>query len=64
MKMLKIWLGYLRTMASGKKGQGMVEYGLIIGLVAVLLIGALVAMRGSLQSIFTSITTALGGGGQ
>lgn len=41
----------------------MVEYGLIIGLVAVVLIGALVALNGGLSSIFTKITTALGTGG-
>jgi pilus assembly protein Flp/PilA len=40
-------------------GQGMVEYGLIIALVAVVLIGALVTMNGGLQTIFGKITTAV-----
>lgn len=57
--MLKIYVDYFRNLFRSKKGQGMVEYGLIIGLVAVLLIGALVAMRGQLQAIFQSITSAL-----
>ncbi len=40
-------------------GQGMVEYGLIIALVAVVLIGALVSMNGGLQTIFGKITDAV-----
>jgi len=40
-------------------GQGMTEYGLIIALVAILVIGALTAMSGALSGIFTQITTAL-----
>ena len=42
-------------------GQGMVEYGLIIALVAVVVIAALTAMNGGLTGIFNKITTALGG---
>jgi pilus assembly protein Flp/PilA len=42
-------------------GQGMVEYGLIIALVAVVLIVALVALNGGLTGIFSRITAALSG---
>ncbi len=42
-------------------GQGMVEYGLIIALVAVVLIAALVALNGGLADIFNRITTAVNG---
>jgi pilus assembly protein Flp/PilA len=42
-------------------GQGMVEYGLIIALVAVVLIVALVALNGGLTGIFNRITTAVNG---
>lgn len=42
-----------------EKGQGMVEYGLIIALVAVVLIGALVSLRGGLESIFGDAEKAL-----
>lgn len=42
-----------------EEGQGLVEYGLIIALVAVLLVAALVLMRGGLESIFTTITDVL-----
>ena len=46
---------------SEESGQGMVEYGLIIALIAVVLIAALTALGGGLQGIFGRITTALGG---
>lgn len=61
--MYKVWLAYFKTLISNKKGQGMVEYGLIIGLVAVVLIGALIAMRTQIAEVFQSITTSLQGGG-
>jgi pilus assembly protein Flp/PilA len=44
-----------------EKGQGMVEYALIIGLVAVALIVALGALTGSIEGIFNSVVEALGG---
>ncbi len=58
----------LATFFYSEKGQGMVEYGLIIGLIAVVLIGALTLISGGLESIFGDIETALttrgaGGGG-
>lgn len=49
----------MKEFASEESGQGMVEYGLIIALVAVVLIAALTALNGGLSSIFTKITTAL-----
>lgn len=59
--MLKMYVTYLKALLGNKKGQGMVEYGLIIGLVAVILITALIAMRQQLISIFTNITSGLAG---
>ncbi len=46
-------------MASEEDGQGMVEYGLVIALVSVVLIGALTAMNGSLNEIFAKISDTL-----
>ncbi len=56
----------LQCMVRNEKGQGMVEYGLIIGLVAVVLIGALTLLAGKdgssgLGKIFATITTSLSG---
>ena len=46
----------------GKSGQGMVEYGLIIGLVAVVLIAVLVAFRGQIAGIFDSLSAGIESG--
>ena len=40
-----------------QNGQGMVEYGLIVSLVAVALVAALLALSGQLALVFDSITT-------
>ena len=42
-----------------EEGQGMVEYGLIIGLVAVMVIGALTLMSGGISGAFDKITAKL-----
>ena len=55
MKKIKSWF------VSEESGQGMVEYGLIIALIAVVLIGALTALGGGLDGIFDKITGELEG---
>jgi pilus assembly protein Flp/PilA len=42
-----------------QKGQGMVEYGLIIALVAIVLVAALTALNGGLKTVFGTITNTL-----
>jgi pilus assembly protein Flp/PilA len=42
-----------------QEGQALVEYALIISLVAVFLVGALTFMRGKIDGIFTSIGNSL-----
>ncbi len=42
-----------------KKGQGLVEYALIIALVSVALIAALGLMTGAITGVFSAIQTAL-----
>ena len=57
-RLYNIWYDIKETMKD-KKGQGMVEYALIIGLVAVLLIGGLTALEGGISGTFTKIKNAL-----
>ncbi|MCX7923420.1 MAG: Flp family type IVb pilin [Clostridia bacterium] len=49
--MLKI----LKAIKDNKKGQGMVEYGLIISLIAVAVIAALVVLGPKIATLFTNV---------
>ena len=42
-----------------EEGQGLVEYALIIGLIAIVAIAALTTAGGSVKSLFTNITDKL-----
>ena len=50
---------YFGDFRSDERGQGMVEYGLILALVSVIAIGTLTAVGGALEPVFTSVSTAL-----
>ena len=52
----------LKKLVSGEEGQGLVEYALIIGLIAIVLIVALNGMAGGIAGVFARIVTGLGGG--
>ncbi|WP_460039124.1 Flp family type IVb pilin [Thermaerobacter litoralis] len=56
---LMAWWEGVKFRLRDEAGQGMVEYGLIIALIAVVLIGALVAMQGGLREIFGDVTKTL-----
>ena len=43
-----------------REGQGLVEYGLIIALIAILLVTALTGVKSALVTVFGKISTALG----
>ena len=45
--------------APKEKGQGLVEYALIIALIAILLIAALGLVTGALSKVFSTISNAL-----
>jgi pilus assembly protein Flp/PilA len=49
---------YLAALRSDERGQGLVEYALIIALVSILLIGSLTALQGDIAAVFTTITGA------
>jgi len=57
-RLYNIWYDIKETVKD-RKGQGMVEYALIIGLVAVLLVGGLTLLKDDIAAAFTKITTAL-----
>lgn len=59
--MLKSLMNHFMRLLRDEKGQGMVEYALIIALVAILLIAGLIAFKDQIAAVFTSITTALSG---
>lgn len=49
----------LQNMLKREEGQGMVEYAMIVGLVAIGVIALLTLLGGQIGDIFTSITNAL-----
>jgi pilus assembly protein Flp/PilA len=53
-------LDKLRAIKADTSGVTAIEYGLIAGFISVAIIGALTLIGGSLQTLFTSIQTALG----
>jgi pilus assembly protein Flp/PilA len=53
----------LKRFFKEEAGQGMVEYGLIIALVAVVLIAALTLMGGNLKGMFNSVAGNIPNGG-
>ena len=56
--MKKKWMK-IRNYLKSERGQGMVEYGLIIALVAVVVIAALIFLGPKIAEIFTGVTDAI-----
>jgi pilus assembly protein Flp/PilA len=52
-------LDYLRARLHRQEGQALVEYGLILSLVAIFLIAALTFVRGQIATVFTHIGNSL-----
>jgi len=48
-----------RTFVKTEEGQGMVEYGLIIALVAIVVIGAIMVLGGNVSDIFNKAADAV-----
>ncbi|MCM8710242.1 Flp family type IVb pilin [Clostridium sp. SYSU_GA19001] len=57
--MLQIFKSYAFSKLRNKKGQGMVEYALIIGLVAIVVIAVLVLLGPAISAKFQEIIDAL-----
>ena len=54
--MLRMQWIYLKALLTNKKGQGMVEYGLIIALIAVAAIVALGVLGPKIAELFTGVS--------
>lgn len=49
-----------RTLLSDTTGQGMIEYAVIIGVVIVMAVALVIVFGGQIESLFNSVTSALG----
>ena len=49
----------MRNLIVEEEGQGMTEYGLVLGVIAIAVVGILVTMRTSIVALFTKANTAL-----
>lgn len=52
-------LAFILNALRNEKGQGMVEYGLILGLVTIVVIGSLTTIGQNIATYFSTIATAL-----
>ena len=57
--MLMYFMNYLSSKVKEEEGQGMVEYALLVGLIAIVVIGVLVLLGPAIADKFTEITTEL-----
>jgi pilus assembly protein Flp/PilA len=49
----------MRALFTEEEGQGMTEYGLVLGLIAVGVVAVLITMRGSIVELFNDAQAAL-----
>ncbi|MBS3977832.1 MAG: Flp family type IVb pilin [Syntrophomonadaceae bacterium] len=54
-------MDFLKRLMVEEDGQGMTEYGLILALVSVVVIGVLITMGTELRTIFTNVLNGLRG---
>jgi pilus assembly protein Flp/PilA len=43
----------LKALVTGEEGQGLTEYGLVLGIIAVAVVGIIVSFRAEIQEMFT-----------
>ena len=61
-KAVERWNGMLRSFfAREEEGQGLVEYALILVLIAIVVIGVLTLLGGRVSEVFSSINSGMGG---
>ena len=57
--MFNYLMGYFSSYVNNKKGQGMVEYALLLGLIAIAVVAVLVLLGPQIAALFTRIMNAL-----
>jgi pilus assembly protein Flp/PilA len=55
-------LNKFKCLLKDEQGQGMTEYGLVLGLIAVAVVGALVLLRGHIIDLFNNAEKTVGQG--
>ena len=53
--------GFIRSHTSSDRGASAVEYGLLVGLIAVVIAGAVLALGGGLNTLFSNTSSCIGG---
>ena len=61
--MLRLWTAYQSRFIREEKGATMVEYGLMVALIAVVVIFAVTTLGGNLNDKFTEVGSAVGSAG-
>jgi pilus assembly protein Flp/PilA len=56
-------LARVKSFAAQEEGATMVEYGLMVALIAIACVGAVAAVGTNLTSLFNNVGTSIGGGG-
>lgn len=51
----------MKALFTEEQGQGMTEYGLVLGVIAVAVVGALVTLRGEIITMFQGVVDAVTG---
>ncbi len=56
---VSVLVSYLQALSHDEEGASAVEYGLILGLIAVAIVAVLILMRGNLQDLFGNANDGL-----
>jgi pilus assembly protein Flp/PilA len=62
--MLKQMLDYYKIRFGGDEGATAVEYGLMVALIAVVIIGAVILLGQNLEGTFDTVADSVGGAGE
>jgi pilus assembly protein Flp/PilA len=52
----------LKALVKNEQGQGMTEYGLVLGLIAIAVVGTLIVLKGEIVKLFTKAEQTVNNG--